>query len=405
MTLRGDIRDYFEREAAAFPAPAGLRPSVTSEAARGRLVEPRGMRLAAVVAVALAVAIVAGLFFVGPLRRSTPPLPAIKAGQQGMGLAADAVDQSHGWALLGQCPANGGASDLCSYWVETTNDGGQRWTDAVRVGSYPMTNGDAPRHIHFGDNHNGFVYGNGVAFATHDGGRTWTRAFASANEIVTIVGRGTVWAVVYPCGKGTQCAYDVNESVDGGRTWTKASPLPAGLNPRMAAAFGAAGLIVSGFGTGDMAVTRDGGRTWTPVTGHCAASDLAPVVATPDGSEIWEFCAGSAGTKNDDALFHSGDGGRTWLFLGRLGMTTTGPQLYAPSRGKALLLTSTAINVGSTLFIWQPGATGWGAVAAPGELTTLSFAPGMAWAVDNQFVIWTDPDGSGETWSRLPAQP
>jgi len=402
MTARGDIRQHFEREAADYPVPPGLRASVTAEARRDLKVERRGMRLAAVVAVALAVAIVAGLIAAGSLRHlNQQPLPVVKPGQHGLVLAADSSGGSTGWALLGDCPGNDPTSQ-CAYWVETTQDGGRSWTQAVKVVTAPFMNGDTPRHIHFSDSRKGFVYGNGMAFATHDGGAHWSRIFASASGIVDIEGRGVAWAVIYPCGKGTQCAYQVERSTDGGRSWSPASALPAAFSARAAVAFGATGLIVSSFGAGDLAVTSDAGSSWRSVTGRCSPGALANAVASANGAEIWQYCAEPTGIA--DTLWVSEDGGSSWTRRTSLGVITTAPVLISPVPGTAFLLTSTASNVTAQLALSTDAGRSWHTLPGASAFTAIDFAQGAAWAVDDQFFVWSSNDG-GMTWTKLPAQP
>ena len=47
MTLRDDIRGYFDGEESRHPVPAGLRDSVLAEAANSDLTPRRGLNLAA----------------------------------------------------------------------------------------------------------------------------------------------------------------------------------------------------------------------------------------------------------------------------------------------------------------------------------------------------------------------
>ncbi len=411
MTLRDDVRQHFEREASVFPAPAGLTQSVAAEASRDASGGGHGLRPAAIVAAALSVAIVAGLVVIAAFRHTpTAPAPVGSSapGRHGIVIDADTIDGSNGWALLGQCPATQGPADVCQYWVESTHDGGATWTSPVKLATFPLTDGDAPRHIHFANASDGFAYGNGVAFGTRDGGAHWSRLFADATGIVAIEGRGPVWAVEYPCAKGTQCSYRVLVSADGGQTWTAAAALPSGFAPRVGVAFGSAGLVMSGYGVGDMAVTRDLGRAWTVLPGKCLAEAISNYVATPDGKEIWQYCGepptiqSTAGLA--DFLFVSEDGGTTWHRATSPGIPTVGAVLVAPKPGTALLVTSTEPMIGSRLLISQDAGATWTAVASAGEFTTVTSARNVVWAVDSQYAVWTSTDG-GLTWSRPTSQP
>ncbi len=397
MTARGDIRHYFEQEAAAYPVPSGLRASVAAEARRGVKAEHPGMRLAAVVAAALAVAIVAGLVAAGSLRPKNPPVPVVRPGQHGLVLDADLDGGSTGWALLGACPGNDPTSQ-CAYWVETTRDGGRTWLQPVKIVTAPFTNGDTPRHVRFTDSRNGFVYGNGMAFATHDGGATWRRIFASASGIVDIQGRGVAWAVIYPCAKGTQCAYVVERSTDGGRSWARTSDLPQGFSPRFAVPFGSEGLVLTSYGVGDLAITRDGGRSWSVIPGRCAAETTENEVATADGNELWQFCGPRP------ILSISEDGGQTWSERSLPDNYTVGADIISPVAGTAFLITSTDAAVTSNVEVSRDRGLTWAIVPGTHDFVALSFSSDAAWAIDAQFGIWSSNDG-GLTWTKLPGQP
>jgi hypothetical protein len=70
MTIRDDIRNHFETEAARHPVPYGLRPALLA-GARHQAIEHRGPNwVAGAVAVVLAVAIIAGLLAVSAMRHS-----------------------------------------------------------------------------------------------------------------------------------------------------------------------------------------------------------------------------------------------------------------------------------------------------------------------------------------------
>lgn len=77
MTIREDVREYFEREAQRNPASPSLRASALAQA-RGHAVERRSYQwIAGGVAVLLAVAIIAGLLATSALRhKNVAPVPA-----------------------------------------------------------------------------------------------------------------------------------------------------------------------------------------------------------------------------------------------------------------------------------------------------------------------------------------
>ncbi len=77
MTIREDVREYFEREAQRNPASPSLRASALAQA-RGHAVERRSLQwIAAAVAILLAVAIIAGLLAATALgHKNVAPVPA-----------------------------------------------------------------------------------------------------------------------------------------------------------------------------------------------------------------------------------------------------------------------------------------------------------------------------------------
>ena len=122
MTIRDDVRKYFEREEEHNPASPGLRATAL-EQARGRAVERRSPQwIAGAVAILLAVAVVAGLLAANSLRHeklspvpghaspspatllcfTTPPpdwataLANVAATLDGTNFAAGAIDEQHG---------------------------------------------------------------------------------------------------------------------------------------------------------------------------------------------------------------------------------------------------------------------------------------------------------------------
>jgi hypothetical protein len=122
MTIRDDVRKYFEREEEHNPASPGLRATAL-EQARGRAVERRSPQwIAGAVAILLAAAVVAGLLAANSLRhKNVSPVPAhaspspatvlcfttpppdwatalanVAATLDGTNFAAGAIDEQHG---------------------------------------------------------------------------------------------------------------------------------------------------------------------------------------------------------------------------------------------------------------------------------------------------------------------
>jgi len=225
----------------------------------------------------------------------------------------DLANAATGWLLLSNCtqPRTG----ECQFMVAAAGDGGQTWSAPVQVGpSYDPTDGGAPRTVRFINAVDGFVYGSGGAFATHDGGKTWSALDLPATFFDAISGRGqTVWAATYPCPKGTVCAYEVRLSHDGGRSWSAPRRLPGGFFPSDLIPLGTSSALLSGPSSGDLEMTSDGGNTWRAIKGQCSEGYFRAPIASSDGQEIWELCLGIPGNASAvKVLFVSEDGGKSW---------------------------------------------------------------------------------------------
>jgi photosystem II stability/assembly factor-like uncharacterized protein len=206
--------------------------------------------------------------------------------------------------------------------VYKTTDGGAHWNISLQ-------NADAngffdemafwnPRHgILVGDQ----VDGQMVAMATEDGGATWQRlkmppalpgegAFAASGTGITVLGDREVWI-----GTGGRGAARVYHSSDSGRTWTVATT-PIRADAEDAGVFSVAfsdarhGIAVGGSyrkfneTTGVIAVTADGGATWTAPVGAPPKGFRSAVSYLPD-SKLWI----AVGTSGADV---SNDGGQNW---------------------------------------------------------------------------------------------
>ena len=419
MTFSGDIRSYFESEAAAFPAPAGLRASVVHEAEREAPQVRPGTRMAAFVAGFVAVALAAGLVALGtyvhnqsrvgpmvvPTPSSTPiTKPPVPPAGAHPAVEVDFLNASTGFALLCTYP-NGGQ---CQYWVTTTTDAGSTWSKPVKVGQQ-VTTGDSGHHIHFANAKDGIMYGNSSAFVTHDGARTWKALNMKFLEIVSVSGSSPLWMVLYPCNKGVVCPYQVFKSNDGARTWAQAAalPVPQAFSPDSVVAFGNNGLLMSGFGSGDMLITRDGGVTWTPIPGQCRPDTLGNLVGTADGAEIWQMCTplppdpAVSTLPWTNTVAYTQDGGAHWI--SRDAPAGNFQAIAVFGFGRVIEATNTA-----GLRVTHDGGHTWTQVAnnpeQPGVVALSWLDDGEAWAVDVTGAIWTTTD-FGTTWSALPAQP
>jgi photosystem II stability/assembly factor-like uncharacterized protein len=211
--------------------------------------------------------------------------------------------------------------------IYKTIDGGATWTlqftNADPQAFFDaMAFWDADRGVAFSDS----VDGRLVILRTDNGGRVWTRvpaeglppaldgegAFAASGTNVAMHGRDHVWI-----GTGAAAVARVLRSVDGGRTWAAAAtPLAAGPSSGIfSIAFRDAehGMVVGGDyrkeneAVDNAAVTSDGGRTWTKVTG---LSGFRSVVSYLPGASTPTLIA--VGPQGADV---STDDGRSWAPL------------------------------------------------------------------------------------------
>jgi photosystem II stability/assembly factor-like uncharacterized protein len=228
----------------------------------------------------------------------------------------DAIDTQTAYTLsIGNGPASRiyKSSDACKTWnLQFKNDDPKAFLDA-------MSFWDANHGIVFGDSVDKQFY----ILTTSDGGRTWSRvptanlppaqenegAFAASGTNIAVFGKSHAWI-----GTGAAAKSRVLRTVDGSRTWQVAdTPLASGQSSGIfSIAFRDAkhGVIAGGDyrkeqeAPDTLAVTSDGGVTWTLVKG---LSGFRSVVAYVPGLKTPTLIA--LGPSGGD---YSTDDGRTW---------------------------------------------------------------------------------------------
>ena len=236
----------------------------------------------------------------------------------------DAVDARTAYVLgVGNGPASR---------IYKTTDAGKTWTLQFK-NEDPKAFLDA---MSFWDANNGIVYGDSVdgqlyIMTTSDGGRVWSRvpaatlvpalesegAFAASGTNIAVFGKTHAWI-----GTGGAAKSRVLRTSDRGRTWQVAeTPLGAGPSAGIfSIAFRDAknGVVVGGDyrkeqEAGDnLAVTSDGGITWTLVKG---LSGFRSVVAYVPGTKTLVALGPTGGD-------YSTDDGRTWTPISGPGFDT-----------------------------------------------------------------------------------
>lgn len=240
--------------------------------------------------------------------------------------------------------------------IYKTIDAGQTWklqfkNDDEKAFLDAMSFWDENHGIAFGDSVNQQFY----ILTTADGGNTWSRvppanlppaqgnegAFAASGTNIALFGKSHAWI-----GTGAAAKSRVLHTSDGGHTWQVAdTPLASGQSSGIfSIAFRDAkhGVVAGGDYTkeaeavNNLAVTSDGGATWTLVKG---LSGFRSVVAYVPGTKTL-IAVGPSGAD------YSKDDGRTWT-------TVSGP--------------------GFDTFSFAPGKqVGWGA-GAKGAIGKLQF--------------------------------
>jgi photosystem II stability/assembly factor-like uncharacterized protein len=415
--LQDDLRSLYghQQEELGDMQEARRRVMQAALANRGEPVVGRLHFAAGIAAVVLAALVVGTFVFIraaGTPHIVAPPKPSPVpsapaqpvASADSIFIDASPINALTGWVLLSNCiqPMTG----QCHYSVVGTSDGGRTWSKAVQVGPpLDVSDSGSPRKLTFINRNDGFFYGSTSAFATHDGGRTWTALGIEAGWFAEIKGRGTTaWVISYPCAKAVVCPYEVRSSPDAGRTWSAPHPLPVSFSPDDALAIADTGLLVSSVPTGDIELTLDRGTTWRSIPTHCPANTSRSVVTTTDGNELWELCQG-ASEIGSSKLFVSTDGGKSWsLGTSRLpGIENKPPIYHSPDYSTMLVasLPGTAVMASNqtTIAITHDGGRTWSYVGEAGLLfQSLSFANATdGWAVDNSSNVWTTSDG-GDHW-------
>ena len=246
----------------------------------------------------------------------------------------DAVDARTAYVLsIGNGPASR---------IYKTTDAGATWTLQFRNDD-PKAFYDA---MSFWDRNHGIVIGDSIdgqfcVMTTENGGRTWVRvpatalppalenegAFAASGTNIALFGKSHAWI-----GTGAGAKARVLHTVDRGRTWKIAeTPLVAGASAGIfSIAFRDAkhGVVVGGDyrkegeAVDNLAITSDGGVTWTSLKGaHVKGlSGFRSAVAyVPSAAGVLRGTLVAVGPSGAD---YSTDDGHTWMALAGLGFDT-----------------------------------------------------------------------------------
>ena len=292
------------------------------------------------------------------------------------------VDANVGFGTMDVSTSGG---NIYGSGVIRTGDGGRTWR---YVGVLPT----AAAFVHFENAADGVAWGSGPLETTTDGGIHWKAAEGGPVDNSLAWSTGRLWALT-PCVQSTPCgSRPVLISDDTGVTWQQTAPLQLG--------FGSATVLATSRSTAyvvepatdaqpgpwQVAITGDGGASWTYKPVPCAKGTESPSLAF-NGRVLLLACIGEpAGDTTMKQEFTSSDNGSTWS-----------PAAFIP--GETADLSSVR-----TTFVANPGrsalvASGddgqdWFPTPLPSAPTRTDVVPGVGmWASVYYVGVWFSPNG------------
>lgn len=318
--------------------------------------------------------------------------------------------------------------------------------------------------LRLADAKTGWIGGNGQIAFTKDGGATWKAQYRGSVEIHQIfaLSASKVWAVL---GSETSASWKLIRSTDGGAHWKDAGTVPSGsflhftsdkvgfVGSYMTKDGGATWrelaepnnivgeayfhdvangwAVQNGNGKYNFLHTSDGGATWKTVMSR--KSEVEPtgsVIRSAGKNDAWIELIGDSGmTQTSYALFHTTDGGKSWLPAvvhntagagpapgfsyddkGYFGGTGSSPgQLYVVNSSTAYMGgRCMACDNANTIMETTDGGKSWtvraGQFAGYGELLIAAADAKHAWMITNDYssssVLYTTTDG-GKKFSAI----
>jgi photosystem II stability/assembly factor-like uncharacterized protein len=216
------------------------------------------------------------------------------------------LDGRTGWLAANDCALGRGL-------IARTRDGGRSWRGVTTAFSHGCAAGSR-LDVAFADPRHGWLVnlqptGPGASlYRTRDGGRTWQtlRAERSSIRRVVFTSASTGWGTwAPPPGAGAP----LFRSADGGVTWVREEQLPAGRY-ELPVFRGPSGVVVAAVRWSVLVyLTGDGGRRWTPA-GRLRFGEMLyePSVSSPAAGVWWI----TAFARRRTFLAVTADGGRSW---------------------------------------------------------------------------------------------
>ena len=247
-------------------------------------------------------------------------------------LSASFISARTGWALgVVRCRSR----RSCPVELRKTTDHGRTWSavPAPPAGFGYSSTGLAAGSVGavwFADGRDGWAFGPAL-WATHDGGRTWSRIrtgglavldlAAGGGHVIATFGRCAAvaatphQALVAGCGSEPGAGSQLKRayySPDGGHTWQRLADPPAGGYVGGAAITPAGTMVLSG-GRMDLYLSWDGGRTWHTSASLNQAGGLAGAGFTLTGAMTTNTQGFAVqGGVSHRQMWLTDDGGHTW---------------------------------------------------------------------------------------------
>jgi photosystem II stability/assembly factor-like uncharacterized protein len=310
-----------------------------------------------------------------------------------------AVGDNDYW-VLGRVPCH---AHRCFSILRTT-DGGRSF---ARLSAPRLSLEATVPTLRFADRLDGFavVPGAGSAlYATHDGGRTWR--IALPNVLAFATGGGNAYTVTARCSRVRCTRYRFERSPVAADAWT-ARRLPftsdgsvVGLTARGSRVWllgTRAGDVSSGSGV--LARSRDGGRSFVVGRGPCVAG-LGGELSPASASVVWAICP----TGLLAGAWRSTDGGRTFRHV-RTPPLPNAAVLAPASRDTAVLARNGAR---SRLLRTTDGGATWRAASTPRPVVSVAWiaftdarvGAALVQTTTEAQALWRTTDG-GAHWSRV----
>jgi photosystem II stability/assembly factor-like uncharacterized protein len=161
----------------------------------------------------------------------------------------------------------------------------------------------------------------GRIWRSTNSGSTWVDQHV-VGRVLELAGRdGGAWAIASLCSGAKACKLRLLSSFDEGRHWTAVTP-PVGsrfdrgsTSGALRLSFASAQFGVATMSGGTLAVTSDGGHTWTYRRSPCR--DGQSIGGAGPNADLWIGCASQPGAGNQaKTLYRSNDSGRSFDRVG-----------------------------------------------------------------------------------------